>query len=907
MDSDRLKILGTPSVRTRVAGGFAVLLALLVAVAAATFQLMGPVDSGAGRVRRDSSKAEIAGALLLKVSDARASVAQYALTASSSDQKAATDSLGRLGLAIARTVTSSGRDEDGLTALAVRYRTSVDRTFSAVELRRSGIESLLSADTEIRMVTSAIAEAMERETDLDLIRGGMRLAQSFQESDAAAVRFLASRSPADSNIAERALTALPAELAELARLAGANHRIRRFVSALMEPLDVHTEALQRVVAADDLLRHAAVERDAASVAVLRAATTELDNAARSQREAVASMLASIGFVHRLLLAISLTAIAIGVALAVLIGRALLAQFYALETAEAALRKKSVLLETTLANMDQGLIMVTAERTIGVFNDRAAQLLDLPPELMGGGASFDSVVRYQRERGEFTEHSDSDMWSPRQRRGPKDLGPMHEWRRPNGTVLEIRSVASPDGGVVRTFTDITERRLAEERVIYAAEHDVLTQLPNRALFAQRLRKAMSLAESDGTGLAVLFLDLDRFKLVNDTLGHGAGDELLLQLADRMRTVMREDDTLARMGGDEFALVMPGVCAPDAAIVTAERMLTVVREPYWLPQGTACVGVSIGISFFPTQGRSAEALLSHADLALYRAKTLGRDRYCIFDEALDNGRHDERILENSLQFALQAEQFVLEYQPICDIGTGRIIGTEALVRWHHPTKGVIFPASFIPLVERTGLIVELGRWVMETACREALSWAIPIGVSVNVAPTQLRRREIVEEVRDLLVATGLPPSRLTLEVTEGQLLEETAEMLGRITALRDLGVRVALDDFGTGRSSLSTLRCFPFSDIKIDCSFTQGMLQDERSRGLIEAILQVCRVMNLDCVAEGVETAEQFAALESMGCSHAQGYLIGYPEPPATIRRTLWRVAAEERQDLSKTQADAKAVV
>jgi uncharacterized lipoprotein NlpE involved in copper resistance len=374
MASDRLKTWATPSVGIRIAGGFAVLLALLVGVAAATFQLIGPVDSLAGRVRRESTKVEIAGALLLNVSDARASVAQYALTASVADQKAATDSLGRLGRAIGRTVTSGRRDEHGLAALAVRYRTSVDETFSAVERRRAGIESLLAADTEIRMITSAIAEAMERETDANLIRSGMRMAQSFQESDAAAIRFLASRSPADANIAVRELTILPAELGELARLAGANPRIRRFVAALMEPLDVHTEALQSVVEADALLRRAAVERDAASAAVLQAATTELDNAGRSQREAVAAMLVSISFVHRLLLVISLTAIAIGVALAVLIGRALLSQFQALEAAQGALRKKSVLLETTLANMDQGLVMVTAERTIGVFNDRGVQLL-----------------------------------------------------------------------------------------------------------------------------------------------------------------------------------------------------------------------------------------------------------------------------------------------------------------------------------------------------------------------------------------------------------------------------------------------------------------------------------------------------------------------------------------------------
>ena len=904
MASDRLRTPLTQSVRTRISGGFTVLLVLLVAVAVATFELMGPVDAGARRVRRDSAKAEVAGALLLQVGDARASVMKYSLTASLADQKAARDSLAGLGRAIARMVKSSGRDEDGLAALAVRYRTSMDATFASVEMRRASIERLQTAGTVIRMIISAIEQQLEPETDADLIRSGMALAQSFQESDTAATRFFDSRNPADSNIATQALTSIPAAAEDLGRRAGDSRRLRRLIAALDQPLAVYAEALNGVVGADAELRRAAAERGAASEAVLCAAAAELDRATRSQREVVSSMAVGVESVRWLLLVASLTAVGIGLALAIVIGRALLAQFRSLEAAQLALRKKSILLQTTLANMDQGLIMVTAERTVGVFNDRALQLLDLPPPLMREGVPFDDVLRFQREHDAFA--AKESPWTPLQRTENGEQADAHEWHRPNGIVLEIRGVPLPGGGVVRTFTDITQRKQAEERVMHAAEHDLLTFLPNRALFSKRLGKAISRAADAGTGFSVLFLDLDRFKLVNDTLGHAAGDELLVRVADRMRDVVRDSDTLARMGGDEFAVVMPGVSGPEAAIATAERIRGAVREPYWLSQGTACIGVSIGISFFPIQGRTAEELLNHADLALYRAKTLGRDMCCVFDESLDSARQDERILENALQFALRDEQFELAYQPIWEIGSRRIVGAEALIRWNHPTRGLILPAGFIPLAERTGLIVELGRWVMQTACREALSWAIPVFVSVNVAPAQLRRREIVEEVRDLLAATGLPPSRLTLEITEGQLLDETEEMLGRITALRDLGVRVALDDFGTGHSSLSTLRSFPFSDIKIDRSFAHGMLRDGRSRGLIEAILQVCRVLKLECVAEGVETEEQLALLQNLGCSCAQGYLVGRPEPPAAIRRTLWRVAADERQDL-KMLTEAKAVI
>ena len=582
----------------------------------------------------------------------------------------------------------------------------------------------------------------------------------------------------------------------------------------------------------------------------------------------------------------------GVLCILLLLRTLVWQFRRLETAQVTLHHKSRLFDTTLAHMDQGLMMVTADHIVAVCNDRAIELLGLPPELMRTQPRFDAVIDWQWQNGEFGD-GDPPMKAMRARGGFLDRPHTYERRRPNGTWLEVHSVPLAGGGVVRTFADITLRRLADEQVSYSAHHDALTGLNNRAVLAQRLEDAVMAAPGDGPGPAVLYLDLDRFKLVNDTFGHRGGDETLQQLAVRMRSAIREVDTLARMGGDEFALVMPAVQGIDTALAVAQRLLEAARQPCRLAEGMARTGASIGIAWFGAHGRSADELLRNADLALFRAKVTGRDTVCVFDSLLDARTQGELVLAGALQHALHEGQFTLAYQPIWDIRTNTVVGAEALLRWQHPTRGIISPADFIPLAERSGLIVPLGRWAMQAACEEALTWASPVSVSVNVAPSQLRRRELVDEVRDVLAATGLPSTRLKLEITESQMLEETAEEIGVMAGLRDLGVRLALDDFGTGHSSLSTLRAFPFSDLKIDRGFTQGIVQDTRSRGLLEAILQICRVMELDCVAEGVETEEQLAMVRNLGCTHAQGYLIGRPEPAAAIRRTLWRAAANHR--------------
>ncbi len=878
MASSHLKTLTRLSPVGRVAGS----IVAVVILAALAFRLLMPPTTNAGQVPLDHAAGTGVPSVSLLISRTHARVAQYALSETIADQKAAEDSLAELNERIA-TNPAIGRIEGGLAALMNRYRASAESTFGAVTQRRDSIDRMLTAGTQIRTITSSIALALEDSTDSEMIRAGMALAQSFEESDAAAARFLASRAPADSNIATRTLATVPTQVEAFARLAGENRRMHRFVAALQQPLAVYAEALQGVVGANERLRVEAGKRDAASEAVLAAAATEHDRLARSDRVVVACDTILIVLCLFLLLPLLVT------------------QFRRLKRAKAALRNKSAMLETTLSNMDQGLIMVTAERKVGVFNDRALKLLELPAGSMREGVPFDEVLRHKQQDGTLADRAD-DQRMPLQQGDVSGEVHAYQRQRPDGTVLEIRSAPLPGGGMVRTYTDVTQLRLAEKRVFHAARHDVLTNLPNRATFTERLGKAVADADRDGAGLAVLFIDLDRFKLVNDTLGHAAGDELLRQVAGRMLSEVRETDTLARLGGDEFAMVMPGVRDPEFAMATAERLRCSVSEPYALSQGTARVGLSIGIACHPIHAGSADELLNRADLALYRAKSSKRNMCCVFDAALDSRRQDELALEGALRLALREEQFELAYQPISDIRARRIVGAEALLRWQHPTKGFFAPLNFIPLAERTGLIVELGSWVLETACREALSWAIPISVSVNVAPTQLRRHEIVGEVRELLTSTGLPPSRLKLEITEGQLMDQTSEMFATMTALRDLGVRLVLDDFGTGYSSLGTLRSFPFSDVKIDRSFVQGIVQNRRARGLIEAILQICHVLDLNCVAEGVETEEQFALLSSLGCTHAQGYLIGHPEPPEKIRRTLWRAAAEERHGLPKPVSD-----
>jgi diguanylate cyclase (GGDEF)-like protein len=578
---------------------------------------------------------------------------------------------------------------------------------------------------------------------------------------------------------------------------------------------------------------------------------------------------------------------------------------ALRASERQLAEKSAALELTLDHMDQGLMMIAADGTVMVSNRRTREIFDLPAEVMDGKPNVKDLAvslgiqdrRRHLPDGEF---------------GGEPA--VYDRVRPDGRVIEVRTVPLAGGGAVRTYTDITARKAAEERMRYFAHHDDLTRLPNRVVFLERLTEAVtrfdtgafepsphpaspfggnrSLARSfgeasrdGGRGIAVLFMDLDRFKLVNDTRGHQVGDRLLAEVADRIRANLRDTDIAARMGGDEFAIIQSRVDQPASAHALARRLLEAIGAPYEIQGQLSVIGISIGVAVFPADGATADQLLRNADTALYRAKEDGRNTIRFFEPAMDI-RHQERsLLEQDLRTAVQRRQFSLAYQPIIETTGQDIVAFEALLRWHHPQRGPIAPDEFIPLAESSGLIVPLGLWAMETACAEAAAWSRPVRIAVNLSPMQFRQADLPDKVAEILLRTGLPGHRLELEVTEGLLQDDAGLVLTTMRALRRLGIRIALDDFGTGHASLSYLRRLPFDHIKIDRSFVQNMTSDHEARAIVESIVTLGTRLRLTVVAEGVETEAQFALLRDLGCEQVQGYFTGRPMSPDQARALL----------------------
>jgi diguanylate cyclase (GGDEF)-like protein len=556
----------------------------------------------------------------------------------------------------------------------------------------------------------------------------------------------------------------------------------------------------------------------------------------------------------------------------------------IKASETRLATQSALLETTLEHMNQGLIMVDANGFVAIYNRRALEILDLPMSLMEGHPSMADLFEYQRERGEFAENPD----------GPFDAALMlnnraaYERRRPNGMMVEIRSAPLAGGGMVRTYTDITARVAAEEMLGLAASQDQLTGLANRNGFNTSLDLALAAAKRGNTEMSVLCIDLDRFKAVNDTFGHSGGDALLIQVAQRMRDISRASDLIGRLGGDEFAIVLPGANQAGAENASL-RLLESIRMPYLFGQETVQIGASIGIAIYPGDGATAEQLLTNADTALYQAKAAGRNTWCAYASADGQREHQRMLLEQDLRAAVASHQFTLAYQPICSAATSEPVGFEALLRWTHPRRGAVSPAEFIPIAEQTGLIIPLGRWVIEVACAEAATWALPLNISVNLSPAQFRDRDLLGFIQEVLMHTGLPPARLSLEVTEGLLLDDAEDVVRTMQDLRAMGIRMVLDDFGTAHSNLSYLRGFPFDTVKIDRSFLRALNSDPQARALVEAILAMARALELDVVGEGVETQEQLALLSHLQCRWVQGYLLGRPAPSEDTRDRIRKLA------------------
>lgn len=446
------------------------------------------------------------------------------------------------------------------------------------------------------------------------------------------------------------------------------------------------------------------------------------------------------------------------------------------------------------------------------------------------------------------------------------------------IIDVQDVLLDGKYLLSTQQDITARIKAEQRVSYLAHHDPLTDLPNRMRFAAELANLIAESRVLRRQFGMMSFDVDRFKDINDLFGHAAGDIVLAELARRLKSVLDADDVAARLGGDEFTVISAGEDQPETVTRLAERLTRAMDEDIEVEGRSLRVSLSIGIAMFPQDGADAATLLANSDAALYRAKAEGRGRFCAFNARMDRRMHDRRVLQQDLRHAIKRGELMLHYQPQASV-TGEIFGFEALLRWHHPTRGLVTPDEFIPLAEESGQIVEIGRWVLNEAGREAASWPNRLKIAINISPIQFRQDSLVSDVHTMLLETGLASDRLELEVTEGVLVHDFARALQILRGLKALGIRIAMDDFGTGYSSLSYLQAFPFDTIKIDKSFTSKLVSDSSADEIVRAVIGLGRGLNIPIVAEGVETEEQRAFLEEAQCQNLQGHLIGRAGPIA----------------------------
>ena len=543
--------------------------------------------------------------------------------------------------------------------------------------------------------------------------------------------------------------------------------------------------------------------------------------------------------------------------------------------EAEISKQVERLEAALTNMTQGLCMFDHEQRVIVSNRRYAETYGIAPECIRPGTSMREVLEARVKAGSY--YGSPDTYVDRRLNAYSVAEPSDTYvELANGrTVHSVRRPMS-DGGWLATHDDVTERRRVEAKIAHMAQHDALTNLPNRVLFRGSLEQALK-GLSRGARIAVLCLDLDRFKSVNDTLGHSIGDALLRAVTERLVGCVRDTDLVARLGGDEFAIIQASGDGGVDAGSLAQRLIDAVSAPYELDGHQVVIGVSIGIAVAPDDGTEPGELLRNADLALYRAKKEGREMYRFFEAEMDARMQARRTLEADLRRALAVGEFELYYQPLVSVKSAEITGFEALLRWHHPELGLVLPTEFISVAEEIGLMVPLGEWVLRRACQEAATWPSGINVAVNLSPVQFKSRNLVTAVTLALSSAGLSPARLELEITESLLLEDSESTLATLHQLKNLGARISMDDFGTGYSSLSYLRSFPFDKIKIDRSFIRDLADKDDAIAIVRAVTGLGESLGMTTTAEGVETKEQFERLRSEGCTEVQGYLFSQPRP------------------------------
>ena len=573
------------------------------------------------------------------------------------------------------------------------------------------------------------------------------------------------------------------------------------------------------------------------------------------------------------------------------------QYRRLELSELSLARKNTELDiarrqlnATLSNLSQGVCFFGADWNLLVYNQRYCDIFGLPEAAIRVGMSLAEIAERRVAAGSFLKQSVAEYLASIDAIIRAGTPHASITELTNGRTISFHLQPLSSGGWVATHEDISERREAEAKIAFLARHDVLTGLVNRVVFQERLEYALAMADR-GQAFAVMCLDLDRFKAVNDTLGHPVGDSLLRAVANRLRDVARETDTVARLGGDEFAILVSDA-SEVAATAVARRIVTAINRPFLLEGHEVSVGTSVGIALSPRDSSHPVQLMKQADLALYRSKQEGRGTWRFFEPAMDAAAATRRALEADLRNALPLGEMELFYQPLLNARTRTVSCFEALLRWRHPKRGLVLPDQFIALAEEIGLIAEIGALVLHRACTEAASWPPYVRVAVNLSARQFRGHDLVATVADALRSTGLPPERLELEITESVPLQTDQATLSVLRDLHALGTRIALDDFCTGYSSLSYLRGFPFDTIKIDRSFVADLNTRGTSLGIIRGIIGLATNLQMNVTAEGVETEEQFDFLARAGCTEVQGFLISPAVPRDQVAGLLERLSGQE---------------